>query len=307
MSAVYAYQFTPAALIHASDEDAADFLQSQFSNELRPFAEGRCTYGLWLDVKGKVIADSFILQCDEESFLLYSATSSAEGLQAKLEQHIIADDVELEISEGARVISLFGPGVESALTEWGASVPQTGDFVEHAGVRLLPVWNGPRPRVDCIVRDAAALDTVVDALKRLSVEFVDTNRFELERVEQGYPVVPQELGEGDLPGEGGAENYALSFTKGCFLGQEVVARMHNLGTPRRALYRVSGVGDPPAVPQALQTMEGKTAGELRSAFVTADGWLGVAMLKLSAVGAPIHLQGEALTLLSPLKAGGVNE
>ena len=55
------YEYTPAAHFLVSDEDAADFLQSQFTNDLRPFEAGRSTYGLWLDVKGKVIADSVVL------------------------------------------------------------------------------------------------------------------------------------------------------------------------------------------------------------------------------------------------------
>ena len=54
---IYGYDYKRAAHLWVTDEDAADFLQSQFANDLRPFAAGKCTYGLWLDVKGKVIAD----------------------------------------------------------------------------------------------------------------------------------------------------------------------------------------------------------------------------------------------------------
>ena len=57
MDAVLGYEYKPAGHLLVTDEDAADFLQSQFTNELCPFEAGRCVYGLWLNVKGKVIAD----------------------------------------------------------------------------------------------------------------------------------------------------------------------------------------------------------------------------------------------------------
>ena len=66
------YQYAPAAHFLVTDEDAADFLQSQFTNELRPFEEGQVSYGLWLDVKGKVIADSVVLCEGAEQFRVIS-------------------------------------------------------------------------------------------------------------------------------------------------------------------------------------------------------------------------------------------
>lgn len=66
------YAFRPAADFLVTDEDAADFLQSQFTNDLRPFQPGQCTYGLWLDVKGKVIADSYVLCLGDEHFRVLS-------------------------------------------------------------------------------------------------------------------------------------------------------------------------------------------------------------------------------------------
>ena len=102
---------------------------------------------------------------------------------------------------------------------------------------------------------------------------------------------------------GGFEADALSFTKGCFLGQEVVARMHNLGQARRALYRVQGEGEVPDCPVLLRTAGGKSAGELRTAVALDSGWLGVALLKLHHVQAasPIAAECGDVTVLNPLR------
>ena len=66
------YQYVPAGHFIVTDGDAADFLQSQFTYELRPFNVGQATYGLWLDVKGKVIADSVVLCEGAEKFRVIS-------------------------------------------------------------------------------------------------------------------------------------------------------------------------------------------------------------------------------------------
>jgi folate-binding protein YgfZ len=104
--------------------------------------------------------------------------------------------------------------------------------------------------------------------------------------------VPADLGPADLPAEGGLVDEAVSFTKGCFLGQEVVARMHHVGRARRALRIVSGGGEVPAAPAPLQAKEdGRAAGELRSAAAAGAGrWLGLAMLK----GGPAEAHGRLL-------------
>jgi glycine cleavage system aminomethyltransferase T len=67
-----------------SGEDAADFLQSQFSNDLRPFSSGQCTYGLWLDVKGKIVADSWIYCEGEEHFLVFGENGDILQIQDTL-------------------------------------------------------------------------------------------------------------------------------------------------------------------------------------------------------------------------------
>ena len=66
------------------------------------------------------------------------------------------------------------------------------------------------------------------------IEFSASERG-LARIDRGRPSVPEEIGAADMPGEGGLEHDAISFTKGCYLGQEVVARMHNVGKAQRDL------------------------------------------------------------------------
>ena len=94
--------------------------------------------------------------------------------------------------------------------------------------------------------------------------------------------MPVDLGSTDFPQEAGQEKVGVSFTKGCYLGQEVMARLATTGRIRRRLYRVSGAGEAPAETQTELKQGERVVGELRSR-VSAGGsdWLGLAMINLA--------------------------
>jgi len=253
-----------SAHLIVSDEDSADFLQSQFSHDLRPFSVGQSTYGLWLDVKGKIVADSWVLCEGEAQFRIFSEECPGESIREKLEKHIIADDVELESGASVYGVALIGTGI--------------GDAVAGAEGYLcrLPGRRSSRPSSELVFPDEASRD---GWLSSNSCEIVSKSWIQEESIRAGVPAVMREVKPGDLPGEAGMVKDAVSLTKGCFLGQEVVARMHNVGRPQRGLYVLLGAGQAPVETAAVASGEGKVLGDLRSLIATADGWTGVAMLK----------------------------
>jgi folate-binding protein YgfZ len=110
---------------------------------------------------------------------------------------------------------------------------------------------------------------------------LEAGEMERQRVQARVPAVPVDIGPGDLPNEGALEVDAISYTKGCYLGQEVMARLKSMGKVRRRLLRVTGaIAEWPPLPASLFLGERKV-GELRSA-VRADGggFVGLAMLSL---------------------------
>jgi folate-binding protein YgfZ len=99
------------------------------------------------------------------------------------------------------------------------------------------------------------------------------------RVRAGIPAIPADIGPGELPNEGGLDAVAISYTKGCYLGQEVMARLKTMGQVRRCLQRVAWSGPVPTLPAALH-LGGRKVGELRSAVATENGSEGFALLTL---------------------------
>jgi len=266
------YEYTPSAHLLVTDEDAADFLQSQFSNDLRPFTKGQCRYGLWLNVKGRVIGDSVLLCEGRERFRLLSEGSRGDVIKAHLEKHIIADDVEIESLDPVRVFEFQAEAVSVA----DLSIPDPGTWQACEGGRFFAYREG-------IVQFVADSPESGDAFRRrllsAGLQAQDGIGRALSRIQAGIPSIPEEIGAEDLPGEGELLE-AISFTKGCYLGQEVVARMHNIGQAQRRLFVVGGPGKfPGEVPCPLSNADGKKVGELRSAFPEGDSWAGVALLK----------------------------
>ena len=271
------YQYAPAAHFIVTEEDAADFLQSQFTNELRPFKVGQATYGLWLDVKGKVIADSVMLCEGAEQFRVISECCAGELITAHMERHIIADDVEIEHVESGFGFELPTQAVEALALD----CPKSGRFLQIEGGILYSTQDSI---YNMVIHEESAAKLAFEKLTDLGfIEFSASERG-LARIDRGRPSVPYEIGAADMPGEGGLEHDAISFTKGCYLGQEVVARMHNVGKAQRGLFVVRGEGAIPDLPLVLTNSDSKQVGELRTAYMNGETWQGVAILKTRFVG-----------------------
>jgi tRNA-modifying protein YgfZ len=271
----------PAAWLRVTGGDAESFLQGQFSNDVRGLVAGAgAVYGLWLDVKGRVLADSFVMRgggggndAGAPSFWVGSYYSPAAAIRQRLESYVIADDVVIEDATGGWAgVSLLGPGAFGSLTEKCHLMGDTFPGQVFRGRRTdgeNAEWVFPMAAVDQ-VRAAVAGWAALDAVE-----------MERQRIAAGIPAVPVDVGPGDLPNEGGLETTAISYTKGCYLGQEVIARLKSMGRVRRRLLRVRGtMATCPALPAPLLLGE-RVVGELRSAVpVAGGGWGGLAMLSL---------------------------
>lgn len=252
-----------SAVLRVTGPDANTYLQGQFTQELR-VSPGQVVYGLWLDQKGKILADSHIAKLADNDYLIVSFSCSASVLRGRLESYLIADEVSVEdrTAEWSGLL-LWGEGAEEARPP--------------AGVVILPSRRAGPGALQWLVSRGTEF-TARAALPGDAIA-ADIAAAERSRLRGGLPAVPIDLGPRDLPNEGGLDEVAISYTKGCYLGQEVMARLKNLGTVRRRLHLVRGTGTPPAAGTPLFQAERKV-GELRSAAADGDGFLAMAMLSL---------------------------
>lgn len=277
-------RWQPAAWLRVAGADAATFLQGQFTNELRDLAPGMAAYGLWLTVKGKVLADSFVVRgiAAADEFWVGSYFSAAGVIRERLEGYVIADDVVIEDRTADWAgLSVIGDGAARLLAE-------------RRGGEVGLVFPGRRTRAENIewVMPQAEFEAAREMLGGVAglVE-IDAEVAEARRIADGIPAVPRDIGPADLPNEGGLEKDAISYTKGCYLGQEVMARLKSMGQVRRRLLRVHVAADErPATPAAVFNGT-RQVGELRSVArdVAGDGFIGLAMVSLLHVTADAKL------------------
>lgn len=256
------FRWIPAAWLRVTGEDAFTYLQGQFTNDLRALAAGP-VYGLWLNQKGRVLADSFVVAGGPQEYWIGSYFSPAATIQERLNAYIVADDVTTEdVTSSWRGVTVF------------AAAPQTAPAGPQ-GSLALPSRRGAGVVAEWVSAvHASSVDDGLAGLVKLPGAEVERRRI-LARI----PAVPMDLGPGDLPNEGGLENGAISATKGCYLGQEVIARLRSMGQVRRRLFSVRGSGPLPAAPCPLFQGDRKV-GELRSTAPDGDGYVALALLTL---------------------------
>lgn len=219
------------AVVRVTGEDAAAFLQGQCTADLRTVA---VTDALWLNRKGRVLAHTIVSKEADGSFLLLCPHLTAEEIIAVVTANVIADDV-VATDETARW---------QRYVAWGAA-PAPAD------ARIFPTRRF----------GVAAWDVLTPAGTAAPVELGGLAELESARLAAGVPSVPADCGANEFPQECGLDAW-VSYTKGCYLGQEVMARIQSMGSLRRILRRVSG---PVVVGQEFKTPEGKNAGVVRSA------------------------------------------
>ena len=271
-------EFRPAAAFKVMGQDALTFLQGQFSNELRQ-PVGAAIYGLWLNQKGKVVADSHVLRQGENDFVLVSVASAADVIKKRLEDYIVADDIALtDVTADCHGVALVGAGSGAVLQEVAGIVPAPGKFVEAGGAWIFSGRRGATENFEMIGPEATVAGWKKKLLER-GVAQSDPAVAEFARIAAGIPLVPTDIGPADLPNEGGLDDAAISYTKGCYLGQEVMARLKNLGQVRRRLVVVRGRGALPAMHAALFQGQSRV-GEIRSRAGAGEDFVALAMLSL---------------------------
>lgn len=263
----------PAAVLRFSGEDQLEFLQAQGTADLLG-PPGLVRYNLWLDHRGQIQGDGFVLRESEEHSLLVSYASPASLLREKFERHIIADDVEIEdCTAQYRLLSVAPADVPAFLSGLDLEIPEAGKIL-YTGAALA--YHGRRLGPDTL--DILYSGDGAFALPEGWTDTLEAWDAERRRIQAGIPLVPGDLAENGMnPVEAGILS-AVSFTKGCYLGQEVVARVHRLDRSSRRLVRLQGLGPAPSVPGDL-LLEGQVVGELRSVVTLPDNFLAMGWLK----------------------------
>jgi folate-binding protein YgfZ len=212
---------------------AKEFLNGQVSNDIEALEPGMGCYATLLTPKGKMLADLRVLDIGDE-LLLLCERSALQALFDALRRFNIGFDCELHKRTLQRgLLSLIGPESDARLRGLSPHSREHANVAgEVGGAEVLLIRTDVGIDVVC---DAEDTDRVRAALVEAGAVEVDEAAADVLRVERGRPRYGVDLDDSVIPQEAGLNERAVSFTKGCYVGQETVARLHYRGKPNRHL------------------------------------------------------------------------
>ncbi len=259
-------------VLRLAGRDPIGMLGAVLTNEV-PKEANRGVYASLLNPKGRVQTDLRVLKCGED-VLVDTEPEGAGAAREILGRYAPFSRVEIEdlsLQDGPRgILGLYGPRAHELLdnlhlAEYESAEIEVGDKkVLAAGVAV------PVPGFD-LLGSEEALRAVREHLERAGAEPVSPEAYETARVEAGLPRFGADITPENFPAEASILDRAVSFSKGCYPGQETVAKMYYRGRPNRTLHRLEIEGSPPS-PGASILQEEKHVGTVTSiAPLTIDG------------------------------------
>jgi tRNA-modifying protein YgfZ len=209
--------------------EAKTFLHGQVTNDIEGLEPGQGCYAAFLTHKGKMLGDMRVLDVGHE-LLLDTERVALQELFNMIRRYKLGRDVELhKRTLETALLSLIGPDARRIAGAEDLIEEHRNRHAEIAGVPVVLV------ATDVGIDVFAPAESKEAVVADLGVQAVDEEAAEVLRVERGRPRYGVDLDESVIPQEGGLNERAVSFTKGCYVGQETVARLHYRGKPNRHL------------------------------------------------------------------------
>jgi tRNA-modifying protein YgfZ len=239
----------PRSFVRVSGPDAEAYLNRMVSNDVAALGPGDSCEALLLTAKARLIAPLVVLRRGHEDFLLLTEPDLGERVRAELVRSRFAAKTEIELEEHTSQVVFGGDGIP------------TGAYGEPA---------------------AEVLDAGLEPT-------LGPDDLELLRIRAGSPAWGKELDDRILPAEAGLDATAISFTKGCYPGQEPIARLHYRGHANRGLRVLELDGEVPPADTELE-LDGKVVGRITSAARDGDRVVALAYVRREVPeGAPLTL------------------
>ncbi|MCK9552199.1 hypothetical protein [Aquamicrobium sp.] len=287
----------PANLLHLSGRDAITFAQAQFANDVALLADGQWQWNLWLSAKGRVVALFALLRLDGENLLAWLPDFPAEELAQRLTAFRFRSKLTLQALPDASALGLFGTPADA------------GFSAERAQAHIERDDQGQWRRI--------ALDLGGDSARTLVLHAADTGaqadqrgndasleaRWNLDDIAHGLPRLGPDQREAFTPQMLGLDRLAaFSVKKGCYPGQEIVARVHFLGQAKRGALRLAL--NQPAIPGTRLRSEAGAQAEVISIQALGERTEALAIAPLDAAEGSFHSEdGDIHATTLPLLDG----
>lgn len=251
--------------IRIAGEDGGRLLHAMVTNHVQQLEPGQGCYAFFLNAQGRILGDMNLLRF-ADSFLLDTEPETRRSSYEHLDKYIIADDVTLEDVTGKTTdIGLEGPGSAGVLSALGAPVPEAPWSHGQWGTRVVARLSSTGAPGFAILAPRGEQAEVAGQLEAAGAVAASPEAARIVRLELGRPRYGEDISDQHLPQETQLL-HAIHFTKGCYLGQEIVERIRSRGGVHRFLVRLAiDAREPP--PTGTKISAGGTeVGEITSAI-----------------------------------------
>ncbi|WDE97913.1 tetratricopeptide repeat protein [Lentisphaera profundi] len=252
------YELKDFCLLEVKGDDAEAVLQGQSTNDVKELNDKSMHLSSLLTPQGKIISHHFLLKINKNNFYLLCARSVVNDVKAHLEKHIIMEDADLTLRNELKLYHLYKLDASSSMMkEMGIQQVEARRIYEHNSQYLLTAG--------FLGLDSAILITAEKTPPALKLEMCDET-FKSLRMEAGFPIQDADYNQSTLLPESGLQLHCVSYTKGCFTGQEIVARVKYRGNVNRYLSAILVDSVPAELKQNdfLCTIDGKKIGLYKS-------------------------------------------
>ncbi|MCH2128544.1 MAG: hypothetical protein MK179_05340 [Pirellulaceae bacterium] len=301
----------PRTVIDLHGNDRASFLNNFCTHDVVSLLPGQGCEAFLTSVQGKILGHILIF-CRNECLRVVTVAGQADHILCHLDRYLIREDVQLvDQSADMSVWVVCGGKAPKILDSLHVPLPQ--EVWQHCASNLagaeVTVCRSDMVREPCflLVSESSAASEVTGKLEEAGGRACDCEAWQMLRLESGWPEYGTDITEDNLPQEVGRDAQAISFTKGCYLGQETVARIDALGHVNWYLAVVqfhSQSLDQLPSPGSELTVEGKVAGRLTSSVYSprTDSVLALAYVRHEHRSPDSQLQSTSGTcgIISPL-------
>ncbi len=277
------FDLNGTTLLAISGKDACDYLHRRLTQAIRPIPVGGHACATMLGGDGRMIADMVVRRDGESRFLLIAQPCVRQTLAGQVERYVIADDVTVtDVSSDFSVFAVAGPKPEPRLAD--PAPLRLSCFQDlSVGLTICPSReSGPLWSALC----QSAEDDGGGPCGQLCWEAL--------RIAGRVPLFGADMTPATIPLEAGLL-HAISFDKGCYPGQEVVARIHNLGHPANVLVALDAESGPPPVGSAIllgDRVSGTVTSRMSAGFKLKPDALGIVKWDQHRIGTTLRISGE---------------
>ena len=277
-------------------KDRAKYLHNFCTNNIKELPSGKVCEAFFCDVKARVIAHGYVLAFDD-CLEIWMLGGDEAGLLKHLNRYIITEDVTIaSVTESTAAVAAIGePSAKALLLNTqdpgfelqeplSCARLQIGDRNSAllTPTALSVTWAGTPMLWMATPKDSSLLPLPAETAAAAA-------QFEELRIRERFPIINQDMSIENMAPEAERNSTAISYVKGCYLGQEPIARLDAMGHVNRALRCVEAATSAENLLQAsILSSEGTVAGVVTSAATVADGSIGLALIRASATKGPLH-------------------